>query len=199
MTEEKVKYDTVPGNLNELKERFEAGGGNWQDALLQIKEATEGKDIAAAMKEGWTMTDFARVLLGEDGETQTAEPPKQNPTQIVSHNFTEAPASFNVKAYSPQGFDIMLTLRDGDTKALMDRAEGALAWLSSKGFRPTGRRSSDNSGNNSGGNDGNPDTKICSIHHQVMRKREKHGEVWYSHKAVNPDTGEEYWCKGAAK
>ena len=35
---------------------------------------------------------------------------------------------------------------------------------------------------------------ICPIHHVEMKKRTKNGKTWYSHKAINPETGEEYWC-----
>lgn len=59
-----------------------------------------------------------------------------NKTQIPT-TFTEAPASFNVKCYSPDGFDIMLTLRDQDSTQLMDRVSKALKWLKENGFSPT--------------------------------------------------------------
>ncbi len=37
---------------------------------------------------------------------------------------------------------------------------------------------------------------ICPRHGEVMRQREKQGDAWYSHKVVNPTTGEISYCKG---
>jgi len=130
------------------------------------------------------------------------EKQEQKTQQPEATTFTEAPASFNVKAVSPQGFDIMLTLRDSDTASLMARVEGALDWLVKQKFTPTPQRyggGNVNASQQAGGNGGDPDSKVCPVHHVAMRKREKHGETWWSHKAINPDTGEEYWCKGEAK
>lgn len=114
--------------------------------------------------------------------------------------FTEAPASFNVKAISPQGFDIMLTLRDADTKALIDRAEGALTWLSSKGFQPTGRRGSGNSGNNqANGNQG--EAPLCPTHGKPMLpSKHKSGEWFCPVKVAEDDgTGKPVYCKQKVK
>jgi hypothetical protein len=36
---------------------------------------------------------------------------------------------------------------------------------------------------------------ICPRHRVPMRKREKQGDEWHSHKVVD-DQGEEVWCKG---
>ena len=49
-------------------------------------------------------------------------------------SYNEAPASFNVKAISPAGYDIVLTLRDDQPAELMKRALLALSWLKSNGF-----------------------------------------------------------------
>ena len=37
---------------------------------------------------------------------------------------------------------------------------------------------------------------ICPRHGEVMQRREKQGDIWYSHRVIDPDTGEECWCKG---
>jgi hypothetical protein len=37
---------------------------------------------------------------------------------------------------------------------------------------------------------------ICPRHGEVMRQREKQGDAWYSHKVVDPATGEVAYCKG---
>lgn len=55
-------------------------------------------------------------------------------------NYSEAPVSFNVKATSAEGFDVMLTIRDTHPTELMPRALKALDWLKAAGFSPNGRR-----------------------------------------------------------
>lgn len=37
---------------------------------------------------------------------------------------------------------------------------------------------------------------ICPRHNEVMPRREKQGDVWYSHKIVDAGTGEVCYCKG---
>ena len=37
---------------------------------------------------------------------------------------------------------------------------------------------------------------ICPKHGAVMRKREKQGDVWYSHRVIDPATAEELYCRG---
>lgn len=39
---------------------------------------------------------------------------------------------------------------------------------------------------------------ICPRHGEAMAKREKQGDIWYSHKVIDPDTGEVHFCKGYA-
>jgi len=74
---------------------------------------------------------------------------------------------------------------------LLPRAQAAIAWLLEHGAQP--------GGNGRKGNEQAPDTKVCPIHHVAMRKRTKNGDTWWSHRAVDPDTGQEYWCRGKAE
>lgn len=37
---------------------------------------------------------------------------------------------------------------------------------------------------------------ICPKHGEVMAKREKQGDIWYSHKVIDEATGEVHYCKG---
>jgi hypothetical protein len=39
---------------------------------------------------------------------------------------------------------------------------------------------------------------ICPKHGEVMQKREKQGDIWYSHRIIDTDTGEELYCRGYA-
>jgi len=192
MTEEKARYSTAPADLNELKARVEERGTDWNEALARLKEATGGKDLATAMREGWSVEDFWKFLEAlipgtkpvyggpschqreldeakrrakkQQAEKEKSAEPDPAPAPQDNH-FTEAPASFNVKAISPQGFDVMLTLRDTNATQLWERAQTALDWLAKKGFTPTPARSGPRGGDvgGNGPNAGNGDKpKYCT-------------------------------------
>lgn len=98
--------------------------------------------------------------------------------------FTEAPASWNTRYVTPEGFICQITLRGETGKDLLEKAGIALAFLLEHGFQP------DQKPNNNGNGPG----KQCPIHHVEMRRFEKDGRTWYSHKA---DDGA--WCRGRKK
>lgn len=102
-------------------------------------------------------------------------------TSSAQAQFTEAPASWNTLYITPEGFSCQLTLRAETGQDVIEKAQAALAFLANQGCRPKGskRRSSKRK-----------DTRWCPIHNCEMRRWEKNGKVWYSHK-VNGE-----WCKG---
>lgn len=117
--------------------------------------------------------------------------------------FSEAPASWNTKYIDPNGFECQLTLRCESGKELLERAAAATSFLldndcqpyiySRSSYRPIEPKSNpqpagDNGTNGSNGNNGSP--AWCPIHQCEMRRFEKDGRSWYSHKT---DAG---WCKG---
>ena len=112
--------------------------------------------------------------------------PEQNTDTTTTRTWTEAPASANIK-FRLNGFDTMLTLRADSGADLLPKLEAAMDWLAKKGATPTGN-----------GN-GQPEAKVCPVHHVKMRRREKNGQSWWSHRATDPDTSEEYWCRGEQK
>lgn len=100
--------------------------------------------------------------------------PQQN-----GQHFSEAPASFTVNARSPEGFDIMLTLRDDNTAQLMERVKGALNWLADNKFAPTSVRNSE--GLESGSGNGkrycgymSDDPGFCPDHGKEMKRSQYH-------------------------
>jgi len=104
--------------------------------------------------------------------------------------WTEAPASVNIK-FQFEGYDTMLTLRGDSGADVLPKLRDAIGWLDDHGADPTQKAAG---GNDSGGS--KPEPNVCPIHHVAMRRREKNGDVWYSHKAIDPETGAEYWCRG---
>ena len=121
-----------------------------------------------------------------------------NDNQKQSPASTESPASWNTRYVSPNGFTCQLTLRSENGKDLLEKAEGAMAFLSehgctpfngySNGYKPSGNQSKKGNPSSS-----NPDASWCPIHQCDMKRWEKDGRAWYSHK-VNGD-----WCTGKAK
>jgi hypothetical protein len=98
--------------------------------------------------------------------------------------FLEAPASWNTRYITPAGFICQITLRGENGKDLLERAGVALAFLAEHQYLP----------DTSFHKNGNGDSKLCPIHQCEMRRWEKEGRSWYSHKLE--DGG---WCRGKQK
>ena len=130
--------------------------------------------------------------------------PHPNGAKTSDQPFPEAPASWNTKYVDPSGFECQITLRAENGLELLEKAKSAIAYLLKSGCIP----SVFNKGNNHQpkpngtsepsdipGTNGNEasDHSWCSIHQVEMRKWQKDGKVWYSHKIGNT------WCSGKAK
>ena len=122
-------------------------------------------------------------------------------TTKIESPYTEAPASWNTRYVTPAGFICQITLRGDSGKDLLERANVALTWLMENNFLPCentykpkfdGKKSSNNSQASSStqNNNGQAPT-ICPIHQCEMRRFEKNGRIWFSHK-----TDDGGWCKG---
>lgn len=118
--------------------------------------------------------------------------------------YSEAPASWNTRYLSPDGFVCQITLRGESGKELLDKAAVAMAHLLEIGCSPcdtNNPRSKPNGANQSNSNkEQQPpsngtaqEKKECPIHHVEMRRFEKDGRAWYAHKTDNG------WCNGKKK
>ena len=128
-------------------------------------------------------------------------------TSAKSVQSLEAPASWNTKYTSPEGFVCQITLRADSGKELLEKAQAAMTHLLQTGCKPcdnaTFRPRYNGNGNGSkpkidnGSNGAHTDENgkvaesICPIHKVEMKRWEKDGRVWYSHK-----TDEGGWCNG---
>ena len=124
----------------------------------------------------------------------------------MAERFAEAPASWNTKYLRPDGFFCQLTLRGTDGADLLPKTDKAIEWLIAhnckpmNGFKVGGQSAGNGNRNNSKSNgqskaapkleNGQTDPAWCPIHGCAMKRREKDGQVWYSHKV-----GDE-WCRG---
>ena len=117
-------------------------------------------------------------------------------------SFDEAPASWNTRYLSPEGFECQITLRGENGSELLEKANLAIAYLLEHGCTPYVYRSaprqaastSDEAKNGNHGSNGSSGTESnaawCPIHQCEMKKWERDGRVWYSHKADGQ------WCRG---
>ena len=105
--------------------------------LATMKDFNGTLDEALAFLESAAVGDVADDAPDFPPEDETYNPqPPNNIAHAHARTWTEAPASVTIKAYAPSGFDVLLTIRDDDTAALIERMMGALGWLASKNFRP---------------------------------------------------------------
>ena len=126
--------------------------------------------------------------------------------QILSElAFSEAPASWNTRYLDPNGFECQFTLRGESGQEVLEKADAAIAFLLSNDCSPVGNhytnssKTSANVPENGNGNNhaapsnGGNHASWCPIHNVEMKRWEKDGRVWFSHKA-----GDE-WCSGMPK
>jgi len=117
-----------------------------------------------------------------------------------STQFAEAPASWNTRYVTPDGFECQLTLRSESGQEVLEKAQGAIAHLLTTGCTPctngksTNHNHSPNHDLSNGNGNGNDQDRIwCPLHQCPMKKWEKDGRTWYSHKVDGA------WCNGKSK
>jgi len=106
-----------------------------------------------------------------------------DPTVKPDVLFTESPASWNTRYVTKEGFVCQITIRGENGRDLLEKADIALNYLTQQGYSPDAYQRHNGNGSNGQG-------KQCPIHNIAMRKFEKNGQSWYSHKT---DSG---WCYG---
>lgn len=114
----------------------------------------------------------------------------QSNTPTPTVNYQEAPASWNTKYLDPSGFECQLTLRSSSGADLLKKASVALAALAAAGCTPASYKPA----NGNGKAQEHPDMMVCELHNAEMKKHEKDGQVWYSHKLADGT-----YCKGGKK
>ena len=87
-----------------------------------------------------------------------------------------------IHARHPSGFAVTVAVPS------LDAVDAMIVRLQQQGYRPA--RAGD-------GWQRTPDgLPLCPKHGAVMTKREKQVDAWYSHRVVDPHTGEERYCRG---
>jgi hypothetical protein len=128
-----------------------------------------------------------------------------NGTKTSELRFDEAPASWNTRYLDPNGFECQITLRGENGTEVLEKAANAIAYLIANACTPSvyyrissraadskpGEQKKSERASNGNGNDTHDSSPSwCPIHQCEMKRWDKEGRVWYSHKA----DGE--WCKG---
>jgi hypothetical protein len=115
------------------------------------------------------------------------------------NDFPEAPASWNTKYVDPNGFECQITLHGESGSELLEKAANAIRYLIENGctpyvyFRNSARQVESKPDENKKDEvkpDDKDNTAWCPIHQCEMKRWDKDGRVWYSHKF----DGE--WCRG---
>jgi hypothetical protein len=111
----------------------------------------------------------------------------------MANGFAEAPASWKVRYTTPDGFSCQLTLRGENGAELLPKTAVAIEWLQKNGCTPNGAKPTVAKGNGKAASDNGADGRLhwCYTHETPLKRHEKDGQVWYSHKA--PDGS---WCRG---
>lgn len=89
-----------------------------------------------------------------------------------------------IKAVSPLGFEVGIEIEEESLNRLAGKLADVSAWLLDHGYETTGELPPTP--------DGLP---VCRRHREVMRRREKQGDEWFSHTVIGPD-GQALYCKG---
>lgn len=115
------------------------------------------------------------------------------------NDFPEAPASWNTRYITPEGFECQITLRGENGTELLEKAGKAIVYLLSNTCTPytyyrNGSRQVESKPEESkkeeGKSNGKDDPAWCPIHQCEMRRWDKNGRIWYSHKVDGK------WCSG---
>jgi hypothetical protein len=138
--------------------------------------------------------ELAKQRLGQPGNAQhsISQPPAEQPHAQPRGEtgsalpLPEAPVSITLKA-TLHGHEVMVTLRGVDFTSVKAQVEQASEWLSVQAppqpptqppVQGTAQRAHE-------------DSPYCRAHSAVLKRYERNGQVWYSHK-----TAEGRWCRG---
>lgn len=119
----------------------------------------------------------------------------------MTDGFPEAPASASVRCQI-EGFEWLITIREFATESpglvLLGKLKAVNEKIVQMGGSPIFGRGNGGAKAEAAPAQGQQtavlDTKVCELHNALMKKREKSGEVWYSHKLADGS-----YCNGQSK
>src|SRR5215831_4832672 len=123
-------------------------------------------------------------LADTNGQAETPSQPAQPETPTLP--LPEAPVSITLKA-TLHGHEVLVTLRGVDFASVKAQVEQASEWLSIQApAQPPTQPPAQ--GTTQHAHDESP---YCHAHNAVLKRYERNGHVWYSHKLANGQ-----WCRG---
>jgi hypothetical protein len=132
----------------------------------------------------------ATLNAPSNGQAPTAPEPTQPtpavPEPVSAPALPEAPVSITLKA-TLHGHEVMVTLRGVDFASVKTQVEQASEWLKVQApAQPPTQPPTE--GTVQRAHDESP---YCRAHKAVLKRYERNGQVWYSHK-----TADGRWCRG---
>src|SRR5262249_29561366 len=139
---------------------------------------------AAIARRPQELTTATLADTNGQAEPPSQPVPAQPDTPIVP--LPEAPVSITLKA-TLHGHEVMVTLRGMDFASVKTQVEQASQWLSIQAPRqpPTQPPAQGKTP------PAHEDSPYCHAHNAVLKRYERNGHVWYSHKLTNGQ-----WCRG---
>jgi len=124
-----------------------------------------------------------KLSAGPNGQ---AEAPAQAQPEASTAPLPEAPVSITLKA-TLHGHKVLVTLRGVDFASVKAQVEQASQWLSVQApaqppTQPPAQGKTQRA---------HDDSPYCRAHKAVLKRYERNGQVWYSHK-----TADGRWCRG---
>jgi hypothetical protein len=111
---------------------------------------------------------------------------EQSKQPAKTDDLPEAPASATLKAWNPDNYGVMFTIRDFEARALFSRVNNFIRVLKAEGWKPDWIQNGEAKKEDHG-------PEWCPIHKTVMKQFTKEGRSWYSHKQ------DDAWCNGKEK
>jgi hypothetical protein len=140
--------------------------------------------IAAGMQKRATALMQKKLSAGTNGQAKAPRPSAQAEAPMAP--LPEAPVSITLKA-TLHGHEVLVTLRGVDFFSVKAQVEQASQWLSvqAPALPPTQPPAQGMT------QPANEDSPFCRVHNAVLKRYERNGQVWYSHKLTNGQ-----WCCG---
>jgi hypothetical protein len=128
----------------------------------------------------------AKLNAASNGQTTAAPDPALTQPDAPTTPLPEAPVSITLKA-TLHGHEVLVTLRGTNFVSVKAQVEQASEWLSTQApaqppTQPPAQSTTPPA---------HDDSPYCHAHQAVLKRYERNGQVWYSHK-----TADGRWCRG---
>jgi hypothetical protein len=190
----KVKLPECAGRVDSAVKIVLAGDVELQaDGTAKVASQSNGSTAYQVVNGHCDCKDFAKAphqfckhRLSAAIVRRAQELTKAKLTDTPTVPLPEAPVSITLKA-TLHGHEVMVTLRGVDFASVKAQVEQASQWLSVQApaqppTQPPAQGTTQPA---------HEDSPYCHVHNAVLKRYERNGQVWYSHKLANGQ-----WCRG---